>query len=149
MLPLTIDYQNTNGTLVCGDSLQWLPTLADESADLVFADPPYNLKKAEWDVFESQQDYVNWSSQWIKEAARILKPSGSLYIMGFSEILADLKYPACKYFKACRWLIWHYKNKANLGNDWGAPMKAFCCCGRPPTPKLILTGLEYPTATTH
>lgn len=24
-----------------------------------------------------------------------------------------------KYFKACHWLIWYYKNKANLGNDWG------------------------------
>jgi site-specific DNA-methyltransferase (adenine-specific) len=119
MLPLTIDYQTATGTLWCGDSLQWLPTLADESVDLVFADPPYNLKKAEWDTFESQQDYIDWSMLWIKEAARILKPSGSLYIMGFSEILADLKHPACKYFKACRWLIWHYKNKANLGNDWG------------------------------
>ncbi|WRH68930.1 MAG: site-specific DNA-methyltransferase [Planktothrix sp. GU0601_MAG3] len=43
----------------------------------------------------------------------------SLYICGFSEILADLKHPASKYFKSCRWLIWHYKNKANLGNDWG------------------------------
>ncbi|UBF23861.1 site-specific DNA-methyltransferase [Kovacikia minuta CCNUW1] len=119
MPPLTIDYQNANGILWCGDSLQWLPTLAAESIDLVFADPPYNLKKAEWDTFESHQDYIDWSMQWIREAARILKPSGSLYIMGFSEILADLKRPACQYFKACRWLIWHYKNKANLGNDWG------------------------------
>ena len=24
-----------------------------------------------------------------------------------------------KYFTGCRWLIWHYRNKANLGNDWG------------------------------
>ena len=53
------------------------------------------------------------------EAARILKPTGSLYICGFSEILADLKHPASRYFASCRWLIWHYKNKANLGNDWG------------------------------
>lgn len=116
---LTTEYETANGILVCGNSLQWLPTLADESIDLIFADPPYNLKKADWDVFASQQDYIDWSMTWIREAARILKPSGSLYIMGFSEILADLKQPASLYFKACRWLIWHYKNKANLGNDWG------------------------------
>ena len=30
-----------------------------------------------------------------------------------------MKHPASRYFKQCRWLIWHYKNKANLGNDWG------------------------------
>ncbi|MDK6689873.1 DNA methyltransferase, partial [Aerococcus urinae] len=55
----------------------------------------------------------------IKEASRILKPKGSLYICGFSEILADLKHPAMKYFAGCRWIVWHYRNKANLGNDWG------------------------------
>jgi site-specific DNA-methyltransferase (adenine-specific) len=41
-----------------------------------------------------------------------------LDICGFSEILADLKHPASRYFSGCRWLIWH-KNKANLGSDWG------------------------------
>lgn len=116
---VTIDWQTPNGTLFCGDSLEWLPTLASESINLIFADPPYNLKKAEWDTFESQQVYVDWSLQWIEQAARILKPTGSLYIMGFSETLADLKLPACRFFKGCRWLVWHYKNKANLGNDWG------------------------------
>jgi site-specific DNA-methyltransferase (adenine-specific) len=27
--------------------------------------------------------------------------------------------PASRFFKGCRWLVWHYKNKANLGDDWG------------------------------
>ena len=56
---------------------------------------------------------------WIAETARILKPAGSLYICGFSEVLADLKHPAMKYFAGCKWLIWYYRNKANLGHDWG------------------------------
>jgi site-specific DNA-methyltransferase (adenine-specific) len=93
--------------------------LPDESVDEVFADPPYNIKKAEWDTFESQQAYIEWSLEWIQETARILKPTGTLFICGFSEILADLKHPASRYFAGCRWLIWHYKNKANLGKDWG------------------------------
>jgi site-specific DNA-methyltransferase (adenine-specific) len=89
------------------------------SVDLVFADPPYNIKKAEWDTFESQQEYVSWSVRWIEQAARGLKPEGTLYICGFSEILADLRLPASRFFKGCRWIVWHYKNKANLGDDWG------------------------------
>jgi site-specific DNA-methyltransferase (adenine-specific) len=114
-----LQWQNPNGFLYQGNSLEWLASLKSKSVDLVFADPPYNIKKAEWDNFESQEKYIEWSMIWIKESARVLKETGSLYICGFSEILADLKHPASKYFDSCRWLIWHYKNKANLGNDWG------------------------------
>lgn len=121
---LTLDnpvkyYEHPHGEIWCGDVIAWLRTFKSASADLLFADPPYNINKAEWDTFESQEKYVNWSLQWIEQAARILKPTGTLYICGFSEILADLRLPASRFFKGCKWLVWHYKNKANLGSDWG------------------------------
>jgi site-specific DNA-methyltransferase (adenine-specific) len=112
-------WSNPSGEIWLGDATRWLSQLENASVDLVFADPPYNIKKAEWDTFESQQAYVDWSLGWIEQAARILKPTGTLYICGFSEILADLKLPASRFFKGCRWIVWHYKNKANLGSDWG------------------------------
>lgn len=112
-------YKHPHGCLWLGDSIEWLKSLENESVDLIFADPPYNIKKADWDNFDSQEEYINWSMLWIKEAARVLKPTGTLYICGFSEILADLKHPASRFFKSCRWIVWHYKNKANLGSDWG------------------------------
>ena len=112
-------YSHPNGEVWIGHATAWLRSLPDESVDLVFADPPYNIHKAEWDTFESQQEYVEWSLEWIEQAARVLKPTGTLYICGFSEILADLRLPASRFFKGCRWLVWHYKNKANLGADWG------------------------------
>lgn len=112
-------YRHPSGEIWIGDAIAWLSSLEDESVDLIFADPPYNIKKAEWDTFESQQKYVDWSLGWIEQAARVLKPNGTLYVCGFSEILANLKLPASRFFKGCRWLIWHYKNKANLGGDWG------------------------------
>lgn len=107
------------GSIFQGDSISWLQSLDSESVDMIFADPPYNIRKADWDNFESQEAYIQWSMEWISEASRVLKPKGSLYVCGFSEILADLKHPAMKYFAGCRWLVWHYRNKANLGNDWG------------------------------
>ena len=112
-------YSHPNGEIWVGDATAWLRSVRSESVDLVFADPPYNINKAEWDTFESQQQYVKWSLEWIKEAARILKPTGTLYVCGFSEILADLKLPGLGFFRGCRWIVWHYKNKANLGSDWG------------------------------
>ncbi len=115
----TLFYSHPNGKIWLGDAIDWLGSLKTESVDLVFADPPYNIKKAEWDTFESQQAYVEWSLQWIEQVARVLKPTGTLYVCGFSEILADIKLPALPFFKGCRWIVWHYKNKANLGSDWG------------------------------
>lgn len=116
---MTPVFTTKNGSLFFEDSLVWLSEIEKASVDLVFADPPYNIGKASWDIFDSQEEYIAWSIEWIKEASRILKPDGSLYICGFSEILADLKRPAMQFFENCRWLVWFYKNKANLGKDWG------------------------------
>lgn len=107
------------GELYNVDAIKFLKQLDSNSVDLIFADPPYNIHKAEWDTFASQKAYVEWSMEWITEAQRVLKKTGSLYICGFSEILADIKWSASHLFKGCKWLIWFYRNKANLGNDWG------------------------------
>jgi site-specific DNA-methyltransferase (adenine-specific) len=114
-----LHYENQNGKLFFGDSINWLKNMEACSVDMIFADPPYNIKRAEWDNFESMAHYVEWSKSWIKESARILKPSGTLYVCGYSEILAHLVVASASLFRGCRWLVWHYKNKANLGNDWG------------------------------
>jgi len=112
-------FASDNGALYHGDSLIWLNTIPNASVDLVFADPPYNIKKADWDYFHSNQHYLDWSMEWITQVHRILKPTGTFYICGFSEIIADLVSPCMSLFHSVKWLIWHYKNKANLGNDWG------------------------------
>lgn len=112
-------FQTNSGKLYKADAIEFLKSLDSSSVDLIFADPPYNIKKAQWDSFASQKEYVEWSMAWITEAHRVLKSTGSLYICGFSEILADIKWSATPLFKGCKWLVWYYRNKANLGNDWG------------------------------
>jgi len=107
------------GALHHGDALEWIARLDTASVDLVFADPPYNAGREPWDSFRSAADYLRWTERWLGEAARVLRPTGSLYVCGFSEVLADVKPLAAPHFAGCRWLVWHYRNKANLGRDWG------------------------------
>jgi len=107
------------GALWRADASELLSTLASETVDLVIADPPYAIGKAAWDVFPDLEAYVAWCDGWLAEVRRVLRPTGSAYVFGFSEILAELKVRSHRRFDACRWLVWHYKNKANLGRDWG------------------------------
>ncbi len=78
-------FETKIGKLYNMDAFEFLKAIPDSSVDLVFADPPYNIKKAEWDTFESQKQYIEWSMEWIKESSRILSDQGSLYICGFQK----------------------------------------------------------------
>jgi site-specific DNA-methyltransferase (adenine-specific) len=119
------------GTLYGGDAIEWLDSLSAASVDLVFADPPYNLGRERWDTIGSSADYLEWSARWIAAAARVLRRDGSLYICGFSEVLADVKAVAAPHFAGCRWLVWYYRNKANLGRDWGRSHESILHLRRP------------------
>jgi len=112
-------HKDEQGELWHCDVFELLGKLEDNSVDLVVTDPPYAINKEEWDEFESLDAYVDWCDRWLAEVARVLAPHGSAYVCGFSEILADVKARSAKRFSGCRWLVWYYKNKANLGRDWG------------------------------
>jgi site-specific DNA-methyltransferase (adenine-specific) len=84
-------------TLIQGDCLKVLPTIPDESVDLVLTDPPFmistnivikrsNLKKSKyrrasdinynfgkWDVFETKEEFLNFTSKWVNECSRLIK----------------------------------------------------------------------------
>lgn len=71
------------GSLFQGDCIPWLKSLPDESADLVFADPPFNLKKdygtGHTDNL-SDEEYLSWTKEWVRECVRVLAPGGALWI---------------------------------------------------------------------
>lgn len=95
-----------------GDSLQILPTLESDSAQIIIADPPYNIGKDFGNDSDRQpmDEYLTWCETWIQECLRILKPNGTMFIYGFSEILA-LILSRVPYSIHRRWIIWHYTNK--------------------------------------
>lgn len=86
--------------ILVGDCIERMRELPDGSVDAVFADSPYNLQlgsktlyrpedqtaaravRDSWDAFESQEEYDNFSRQWLAECKRVLKPDGAMWIIG-------------------------------------------------------------------
>ena len=85
-------------TIHSGDCIELLKKIPDNSVDLIFADPPYNLQlngelyrpnqtkvdavNDEWDKFDSKEDYDKFTTAWMKECHRILKNTGSFWVIG-------------------------------------------------------------------
>ena len=70
---------------VCGDTFKILKLLPENSFDLLFADPPYNLTKNFGENSFKQiasDEYENWLDSWLKDCVRLLKPTASVYICG-------------------------------------------------------------------
>ncbi|HKT84466.1 MAG TPA: site-specific DNA-methyltransferase [Novosphingobium sp.] len=86
------------GQIIPGDCVAAMRTIPDASVDMVFADPPYNLQLGgdlsrpdgsrvdavtdEWDKFSSFAAYDQFTRDWLAEARRILKPEGSIWVIG-------------------------------------------------------------------
>ena len=86
------------GQILSGDCVDAMRRLPDASVDLVFADPPYNLQLGgdlnrpdgshvdavtdAWDKFDSFAAYDCFTRDWLAEAHRVLKPNGSLWVIG-------------------------------------------------------------------
>ena len=68
--------------IINGDSLELLKKIPDESVDVTFADPPFNLRK-KYNSYQDRlniQDYLEWCKLWIYEMVRITKPTGSIFV---------------------------------------------------------------------
>lgn len=74
-----VDPERSYHLVRSADCLEALGTLPDRSVQLVICDPPYNIQVADWDRW---QDYGQWAGAWLREAERVLKPTGNLVIFG-------------------------------------------------------------------
>jgi site-specific DNA-methyltransferase (adenine-specific) len=129
-LPITKnDDTNTEyNTIKCEDCISGMKRIQDETIDIIICDPPYNIGKDFGNNSDKQEmeTYLLWCDEWIKECLRILKPTGTLYIYGFSETLAFIRTRiSCN----VRWLIWHYTNKVVPSlNFWQRTHESILCC---------------------
>jgi site-specific DNA-methyltransferase (adenine-specific) len=65
-----------------GNCLDVLAKIPDETVDVCFADPPFNLDKkyATYKDTKPLNDYIDWCEQWLKELVRVTKPTGSILV---------------------------------------------------------------------
>ena len=66
--------------VVTKDCLEFLDSLKDGCANLAITDPPYNLKVAEWDMFSSHKEFLDFTFGWLDALIPKLKETGSLYV---------------------------------------------------------------------
>lgn len=95
-----------------GNALNELGKLKSGSIDLIVTDPPYNLGKNYGNNNDSlgKAEYIEFTKAWIKEAVRILKPNGSLYIFMGVRFISHLYLILEEDFnlKFNSWIVWNY-----------------------------------------
>jgi modification methylase smeI len=119
------------------DCLEGMREMPDGCVDLVVADPPYNIGKADWDKIP---DYIEWSRKWIQECERFLKPTGVFYfwhndmpqLAGIMEMIRKSTHFRFKSFcilekKNFRTFIWKNRSADSAGKPrvW-FPVTEYC-----------------------
>lgn len=106
-----MELKEKNCRLLVGDSLKLIKKMPHESVNLIFTDPPYNIgiKYDSYDDNKSDREYISWCEKWLKECCRLLKQTGSIYVVIGDEYVAEINLILKKlglYFR--NWIIWHY-----------------------------------------
>jgi len=97
--------------IICGDCIEVLSKTREPFADLIFADPPFNIgyKYDKYYDKVKSKNYIAWTKDWMTACKRVLKPHGSFYIAIGDEYAANVKIIADKLGLFMRnWIIWHY-----------------------------------------
>jgi site-specific DNA-methyltransferase (adenine-specific) len=91
--------------IVCGDAVKIMKKIPDNSIDMTFADPPFNLNKKYNNYNDKKigEEYINWCKEWLTEMVRITKPTGSILVHNIPK-----------------WLIYfaNYLNKIAFFKHW-------------------------------
>jgi len=94
--------------IIQGDCLDLLKEIPDNSIDMTFADPPFNLKKKYNGYKDSLefQDYLNWCEKWIAEMVRVTKPTGSIFVHNIPKWLTYYATFLNKLADFKHWISW-------------------------------------------
>jgi len=97
--------------IICGDCIEVLGKVRKPFADLIFADPPFNIgyKYDKYYDKVKKKNYIAWTKEWLSVCKKVLKPHGSFYIAIGDDYAANVKTIADELGLIMRnWIIWHY-----------------------------------------
>jgi len=120
-LELAATADEVRDRVFCQDVFEVLPKLPDQSVDLMFADPPYNLTKNFNDrKFKkiSSDEYSEWLDSWLSLVSRILKPAASIYICGDWRSSAAIHRLGEKYFIPQNRITWEREKGRGAKSNW-------------------------------
>ncbi len=105
-------FEKDNHKIIFGDVLESLNAFVpDQSIDLVFADPPYNIGKdfnGRKDKWETEEAYLEWCYQWLDLCIQKLKPNGSFYVMTSTQAMPFFDVYLRKKLDVLSRIVWHY-----------------------------------------
>ncbi|MGB2809597.1 MAG: DNA methyltransferase [Sedimentisphaerales bacterium] len=107
--------------IICGDCIEVLNKVREPFADLIFADPPFNIgyKYDKYNDKVKKKNYIAWTKDWMTACKKVLKPDGSFYIAIGDEHAADVKAKADELGLFMRnWIIWHYTFGQQMKNKF-------------------------------
>lgn len=91
------------------DCITLMEAMEDSSVNMIFADPPFNLKKK----YKSYQDnlpfnkYMVWTERWLREAARVLRDDGSLFVYNIPRLLIHTTAILNELLEFRHWIAWN------------------------------------------
>lgn len=98
-----------------------LDYLPDRFADLIIADPPYNLTKdfnGQTFTATSHGQYASWLDTWIAKLPRLLKPTGTIYICGDWRSAAAIHQVVQEYFIVRNRITWEREKGRGANANW-------------------------------
>lgn len=104
-------FENTKVKIYLADCLIALNDVIDESVDLIFADPPYNIGKKFsnfHDSWPSDKEYAEWCYKWLELCIKKLKPNGSLYVMTSTQAMPYIDLWLRERMTILSRIMWHY-----------------------------------------
>jgi site-specific DNA-methyltransferase (adenine-specific) len=94
--------------IIQGDCLKLFKYIPDNSVDMTFADPPFNLQKkyTSYDDNLEFQEYLDWCKSWISEMVRVTKPTGSIFVHNIPMWLTFYASYLNKFAHFKHWISW-------------------------------------------
>jgi site-specific DNA-methyltransferase (adenine-specific) len=94
--------------ILCGDAIKIMKKIPDNSIDMTFADPPFNLNKkyGNYKDKRAEEEYIRWCEQWLTEMVRITKPTGSILVHNIPKWLICCANHLNKIAVFKHWIAW-------------------------------------------